>query len=561
MQANQPRHPAEGFIDDVLHNRIVVSSYVRKAVERHLADLQTAGERGFYFDREEALWVCSCFELFRHSEGDFAGQPFMLSPWQAFCTYVVFGWKQASDNMRRFRRVYVEVGRKNGKSTWLAAVALFMLLLDGEPSGQVYSAATKLDQSKIVWNAARKMVKASPELLKAIKIYRSSLAVPSTESTFIPLSSDSKGMDGLNISCAVVDELHAHPNADVWELIDTATGSRSQPLIWIITTAGFNQAGICFELRSFVIDILNGVVDNDQWFAFIACLDDGDKYADETCWEKANPNIRYIPTLLPDLREKASRASRSAGAMNNFLVKCLCRWTSQGKRWLKLEDWDKCKAAFTYEDMLGRPAFGGIDLAEKLDLTAGCLCFPPINEGEKWRYLWRFYLPADTVDRYKQAGDLRWEEWVKAGLLIATDGAITDQTVVRADVRKWQADFDLRQVAFDPWHMSRLAGELIDDGVLMIELAQRYAPLTEGTKEFEAQVVSNGLEHDGNQMARWMVDNACILSDNDGNCRPIRPQRNSNAKKVDGVVAAVMATSQAVRNPISIDSGIGCFSM
>ena len=555
-------HPAEQYVAGVLDGSIVVSKYVRLAVERYVNDLATAGERGLWFDRAEAEWVCSCFELFRHSIGPLAGQPFILSPWQAFCTWNVFGWKRTSDNTRRFRRVYVEVGRKNGKSTWLSAVALFMLLLDGEPAAQVYAAATKRDQAKIVWGEARKMVKASPDLLTAIKIYRDSITVPETESTFIPLSSDSKGLDGLNISAAIIDELHAHPNADVWELIDTGTASRSQPLVWIITTAGFNQGGICYELRSLCIDILLGVVDNDQWFSFIACIAEDDNYADEACWIKANPNLYIIPTILPDLREKASRASRSAGAMNNFLVKCLCRWTSQGKRWLKTEDWDKCKAEFTYDDMLGRPVFGGIDLAEKLDLTAACLCFPPINVGERWRYIWRFYLPSDTVDKYKQDGDLRWEQWVKMGLLTATDGARTDQEVVRADVKKWKADFDLRTVAFDPWNMTRLAGELIDDGIEMVETRQRYEHLTEGTKEFEAQVVSTALEQNGNQIMRWMIDNVCLLSDNEGNCRPIRPQRNSNAKKVDGVLAAVMAVSQAVRNPITVaEPGYGFFSM
>jgi phage terminase large subunit-like protein len=209
--------------------------------------------------------------------------------------------------------------------------------------------------------------------------------------------------------------------------------------------------------------------------------------------------------------------------------------------------------------MLGRPAFAGIDLAEKLDLTAACLCFPPINDGERWRYIWRFYLPEGTVDRYKQAGDLRWEQWVRMGLLTATDGDTTDQRAVHREVKQWSRDFDLRTVAFDPWNMTRLAGEMIDDGLEMVEVRQRYEHLTEGTKEFEAQIVSVSLEQDGNALMRWMIDNVCLLSDNEGNCRPVRPQRNSNSKKVDGVLAAVMAVSQAVRNPIQINSNVGFF--
>jgi phage terminase large subunit-like protein len=551
---------ADRYIEDVLSGQVLVGKYVRKAVERHVRDLSEAKGRGYYFDRAEAAWILNCFNLFRHTSGELAGEVFVLSPWQAFIVASVFGWKRIDDGTRRFRRVYTEVARRNGKSTLLAAIAIILLLLDGEPSAQVYSAATKRDQAKIVWREASKMVKASSELRQAIRVYRDSLAVPSTESTFIPLASDSKGLDGLNISGAVVDELHAHPTPDVWELIDTATGSRAQPLIWSITTAGFNQNGICYELRQFCIDVLNGIVENDQWFIAVYAIDQEDVYSDEACWVKANPNIPYIPSLLADLREKASRASRSANAMNNFLVKCLCRWTSQGKRWLKLEDWDKCKAPLIYNDLLHRPAFAAIDMAEKLDLTSACLCIPPLNDAEKWRYLWQFYLPQDTLDKHRENGDLRWEEWAKSGLLTVTEGATTDQRVVEAQILKWRDEFDLRQVAFDPHGMARLSSDLLDAGIEMVEITQRFETLNEATKEFEAQIVAGKLEHDGNVLMRWQVDNVCLLTSNDGFCRPIRPQRQSNDRKVDGVLAAVMALGQAIRNPIEQSAGFMFFA-
>lgn len=545
---------AEQYIDDVLNDRIVVSKYVRQAVERHVRDLEEVGASPYWFDRDTAEWVCDCFSLFRHSDGSFAGQEFVLSPWESFIVWCVFGWKQVEDNMRRFRRAYVEVARKNGKSTFLAAIAIILLLLDNEPSAQVYCAATKLDQAKIVWNDARKMVKASPELRKTIKIFRSSLAVPSTESFFVPLASDSKGLDGLNIHGAVVDELHAHPTREVWDLINSATGSRSQPLIFIITTAGFFD-GICTEVRQDCIDMLRGSVKKDEWFAFVACLDPTDEVYKESNWIKANPNLPYVPSLLKVLREQASLATRSAGARNNFLVKHLCRWVSQGTPWLNVEEWDKCKASFDYESLRGRPCYAGIDMAEKIDLTCACLCFPPLASDEKWKYLWKFYLPERVIAKHTENGNLYWKEMQSAGVLTATDGFVTDHAVVKAQIIQWRDDFDLRQCAFDMHGMSQLSSELIDAGIEMVEIGQSFADLNEGAKEFEAQIVAGTIEHDGNVLMRHNVEDVCIKDTIDGYIKPVKPKRNKTNKKIDGVIAAVMALSQALRNPIETSWG------
>lgn len=554
---------AEQYVEDVLAARIVTNAYVKKAVQRHVDDLADGPKRGLYFDRDEAVWVCNSFPvLFRHTEGELAGLPFELMPWQRWIVWCVFGWKHKKTGLRRFRRVYIEVARRNGKSTLLAAIALFMMLMDGEPSAQVYSAATKRDQAKIVWGTASRMVRANSELSKVVDTYRDHLACRDTESVFVPLGADSKTLDGLNIHCAVVDELHAHSSPDVWQLIDTATGSRQQPIIWIITTAGFNQNGICFDIRQSVIDILNKTTHSDAWFGFVAGLDNGDRFDDETVWEKANPNLPYISTLLDDLREKAQRASYSAAAMNNFLVKCMSRWTSQSTRWLKLEDWDKCKAVppFTYDEMKGRTVVVGLDLAEKLDLTAAVLCFPPQGDETVHRYLWKFFLPQDTVDRYI-AEDRRWQEWVDSGELTVTGGARTDYNEVRKAILQWQEDFDLRLCAFDPHMATQLQEQLQDAGIEMVEINQRTG-MSEGTREFEAQILTAGMIHNCGQrsLMRWQVDNVA-LDTHDGRCRPVRPQKNMNKRKIDGVVAAVMACEAAVRVPLNTDTSWAVFTL
>jgi phage terminase large subunit-like protein len=434
-----------------------------------------------------------------------------------------------------------------------------MLILDGEEGAQVFSAATKREQAEIVWKEARRMVGKSPDLRKAIKRHRNSLIFTANNSTFVPLSSDAQTLDGLNVSCAIIDEFHAHPNPDLWGVLDTATGSRVQPLIMITTTAGTNQFGVGFEIRSMMVDILNKNRIDDQWFGFIACIDQKDSYSDESCWIKANPNLPFIDTLLPDLKQQSTRASISVTQMNNFLVKRLNRWSQQEQWWLSIEDWDKCKAQFNYADMLGRPAFVGIDYAQVSDLSASCLCFPPITEGDKFRYLWKFYLPSDTIDKYTQNNDMRWREWVNSGELVSTIGTITDQSVMIEDVLQWSKDFDVRQVGFDPYNMRQFAAKAIEDGVEMVEIGQSMAFLNEPTKEFERQIVSKTLEHNGNSMMRWMIDNVSLDFDSRGNCMPHKPKKQAKGKKIDGVMAAVIACAVAVRNPIDINNSVGFF--
>jgi phage terminase large subunit-like protein len=552
-EAKITKHPAEQYIEDVLAGKSITNRWVRLAVERHVDDLKNADAKAIWFNRDAGIWACDCFpKLFRHFKGALAGQPFELMPWQAFIVYSLFGWMKTGTALRRFRRAYIEVARKNGKTTLLAGIAIIMFLLDGEAGARVYSAATKRDQAKEVWDCAQKMIRTSPALRGRVTICHNSLADPAFGSTFIPLSADANTLDGLDISAAVVDELHAHPTSAVWDVLDTATGAREQPLICAITTAGFSQVGVCFELHNMIIELLNRNVENDSWFGFLAGLDDDDAFSDESVWEKANPNIRFIPTLLADLREKSIRASRSASQMNNFLVKCMCRWTSQGKRWLQVEHWDKCKARepFDSEAMKARPAFGGIDYAEKLDLTAICLCFPPYGDDKKWRYLWRFYLPEDTVQQHTDNGDHRWQQWVASGELIATSGAVTDQQVVREDLMNWAEQFDLRQVGFDPWHMRTFASRLLEDSLEMVEVPPFPKDLAEATKEFEAQVVTQGLQHYSGSLMRWQIDNVTLKSDNRGNVTPQRNKRDANTKKIDGVMAAVTALSLAIRHPI-----------
>ncbi len=270
----------EQYIEDVLNNKIVTSSWVKKAVQRHLEDIEKSKEKKIWFNREAAQWACKIFPtLLRHTDGT----PFELYPWQQFIVAMIFGWMLEGTDVRRFRRVYIEMARKNGKTTLLAGIAIIMFLLDGEPDAKVFAAATKRDQAKLMYEAAKKMLLKSPDLQRIVTFYHSSMT-SKNGSTFIPLSAEANTLDGLSISCAVIDELHAHPTSALFDVLDTSTGARTQPLICMITTAGTNQQGICFELRTMVCEILNKNVQNESWFGFICGLDEEDPFTDETLW-------------------------------------------------------------------------------------------------------------------------------------------------------------------------------------------------------------------------------------------------------------------------------------
>lgn len=538
-------HPAEQYVAGVLDGSIVVGLHVRRAVKRHVRDLKDGHKRGLYFDRAEAEFAITCFTFFRHSKGKWAGQPFKLSPWQQFIIWALFGWKRR-DGTRRFRRAYIEIARKNGKSTFLAGILLILFALDSEPGSEVYSAATRKEQARIVFNEAKRMVKASPDLRQFVKSYRNNLDVPEINSKFEPLSSDANSLDGLNVHGAGVNELHAHRTREVWDVLDTATGARLQPLIAAITTAGFNQDGICYELRGYGIDVLDPTIDvhDDAFFFFIACIDDDDDWQDERCWIKANPNLG-VSTFLEDLREKARRANRNSAALNNFLCKHLNRWTQQAERWISVERWDACKARddIDIEKLSGRDCFGGIDVSEKADLNAFCLLFPPLAD-EPAILLFRYWLPEETVELRSSEGDWKYAAWVKAGLLEDTPGAVSDYDIIFEDIKDLAAKFHIRQIAYDPWNALHLAGKLTNAGIEMVEVPQNFRHLSEASKDFEARILGQKLLHAGDPLTRWMVDNVAILRDNNGNIRPVKPK--DRRKKIDGVVAAVLANSRYV---------------
>lgn len=553
------RHPAEQYARRVVDGEIVAGQLVRRACERHLHDLAHGDERGLRFDAAAAEHVLRFYRFLRHSKGEWAGRPFELEAWQQFALWVQFGWRRA-DGLRRFRTAYKSVARKNGKSTLASGVALYMLIADGEPGAEVYAAATKKDQARIVFEEAKRMALASPEIKSRVVILKDNIHVPGTQSKFEPLSNQAETLDGLNVSCASIDELHAHPTRELWDVLETATGARRQPLLDTSTTAGFNQMGICFELRSYGQTLLadfdkaDGVHD-DTFFYLDYTLDEGDDWRDPETWPKANPNLS-VSVKADDLGRKVEKATQLATAQNNLLVKHMNVWTRQDVLWLPMDRWDGCRREIDRTSLARKKCYGGLDLSKTRDTTSLVLVFPV---GDDLLVLPFFWIPRGRAQERERSDRVPYSLWESQGLIEFTDGDVIDGRVIRRRVRELAAEFQLAELAYDPWNATDTAIELKEnDGIECVECRQGFASLSGPSKELENRLLAGTLAHDGHALLRWHASNVAVKDDGSGNIKPIKPN-HQDPKKIDGIVALVMAIGRAMVHPN--DSGPSVFTL
>lgn len=540
------------YVKRVLNGTIPACEYVKLAASRHLADLKDGSARGLRFDWGAAQHICDFFGLLTHSKGEWAGQPFVLEPWQIFILAMIFGWKRA-DGMRRFRTAYNEVPRKNGKSTLAAGIGLYGLTADDEPGAEIYAAATKRDQAKITHGEATRMVKASASLRRHITTSRNNLCVETTDSKFEPLGADVDGMDGLNVHIALIDEVHAHKNRRQWDALETATGSRRQPLLFGITTAGFETTSICVELRDYAIKILRGDVEDDTFFAIIYTIDEGDAWEDPTVWPKANPNYG-ISVKVDDFERLARKAMESPAAQNNFRRKRLNEWTEQVTRWLPMDRWAACGdgvsdpvawRADTLAMLEGAQCTGGLDLGSTSDLTALVLLFEDEDEGSillPW-----FWVPEFGVQRKDVKYREQYRAWIRDGFVSQTDGDVADYDQVRADINDIGNRYGIETLAVDRlFQGAHLCTQLGGDGFDMVPFGQGYFSMGAPTKEFEERVIGGRIRHGNNPVLRWMASNVAVKFNPAGTMKPVKPSGHSGALKIDGIVAAIMALARAM---------------
>lgn len=545
MAGRRRSFPVDDYAEAVLAGKIVAGPHVRKAAERHLGDLDRCRERGLSFDRDLAAHALDFFGFLHHSKGEWAGERFQLAPWQAFIVGSLFGWRRA-DRLRRFRTGYVEVGRKNGKSTMAAGVGTYLFIGDGEPGAEVYTASTKRDQSRIVHGEAIRMVRASPELAPHVSVFKDNLSILGTASKYEPLGADADTLDGLNVHGAIVDEIHAHRRRDLWDVLETATKARRQPMMLGITTAGFDRTSICRELHEYSQRVVDGALEDDSWFAYVASLDEADDWQDESAWAKPNPNLG-VSVKLDQLQESARKARESLAYRNTFLRLHLNQWTEQHTAWIPPEVWDANAEPVEADSLAARECWAGLDLSTTTDLSALVLVFP-LDDGTH-KLLPFFWVPEETLAERARRDRVPYQAWVREGLIEATEGNVVDYDVIRARILELAERYDIREIAIDRWNAAQLTTQLMGDGHTVVPFGQGYRDLSPASKEFEKLVLGRRLDHGGNPVLRWMAANVAVKQDAAGN---IKPDKGQSTDRIDGIVAAIMAVGRAA---IHMESG------
>lgn len=548
---------AEWYIDQVLNNQITVGKYVRLAVERHVNDLSRAeahtDDFPYRFNPEKAKRKIRFTQELRHTKGEWAArrQKLLLQPWQQFIDWVVYGWEHRDTGLRRFDLVYEEEARKNGKTTRAAADANYAFMVDGEAGAEVYFIATKKDQAKIGWAEAERQIVKHPFLKTKCKTYKmnSTVVLPGTASFMRPLGKDSDTEDGLNPHFVVVDEYHAHPTNELINVMKSGMGARTQPMIYIITTAGFDKNKPCYqEERSLVVDILERNIDPvpENIFGIIFSLDEGDDWTDENVWIKANPNIG-VSLGWDYLRKQVAEALLSPAKQNNVKTKHFNMWTQAVTRWIGAEAWAACDGKVFEDALAGRPCYGALDLSTNIDITAWVLCFPPLEGENEYKFVFRFFIPEENILEKQRKDKVPYIHWRDKGLIIATDGNVIDYDYIEAQIKEDGEKFDLREIAYDPWNSTEIVNHL-SDIFEMVPFRQGFGSMSAPSKDFEKKVLGKEIAHSSNPVMTWMVSCTEVKQDPAGNIKPVKPDRHKTGKRIDGVVASIMALDRAVHN-------------
>ena len=533
--ANTKLHPAEQYAQQVRNKEILTCELVQLAVQRYYRDLDNAFDKGWYFDRKAAVRAITFIERLKHTKGEWAGQRFRLEPWQQFIIWNVFGWKNA-DGTRRFRYAYIEIARKNGKTALSAGIGLYMLFADGEARPEVYSAATVKDQAKICFSDAVEIVKAT-DLKNYLTPYRNSIVYELKGGMMKPLSSDYGTHDGLNPSCGIIDEFHAHKDSGMFDVIKSAFGARRQPLMFIITTAGFNKNGACYAYRDNVVKVLRGVNSDDTLFGIIYTLDDQSEWDNPKMWIKSNPNLGV--SLSADyLADQVTDAKNRPEAVRNVMTKNVNLWVDAEKTWILDEAWMRCCGEMSVDDLAGCECWGGLDLSNISDITAYVLLF---HERDRFQLLPFFWIPKEKMLEKIRKENINYDLWVCAGYVKVTEGNVIDYDFVKADILSIVSRYDLKSSAYDRWNSSQTIIDLQNEGMECNPFGQGYGSMSAPSKEFEKLVLSGRIEHFGNPVLRWMLASTVIKTDPAGN---IKPDKEKSVQKIDGIVASIMALGE-----------------
>ena len=503
---------------------------------------------GCWFDHKAADFACDFFPRYlRHTEGEWAGQPFHLSPDQRQEVRTIFGWKRP-DGTRLIRTFYKEVPRKNGKTEFAAGLAILLLVGDGEFGGQGYAVAVDKDQAAIVFRKAATMVLLAPKELKdQIEVLKTSVYCPALQAGFRPLSSDPRTKHGFSPSFAIYDETHEWRDGEVADVVHKGTAARRQPLEIFITTAGVKGRGFGWELHDRAVKVLAGTIVDPSFYAVIYAAGEDDDWTDEATWAKANPNLGVSPKI-EFLRAECAKAKESPRPEGEFKRYHLNIWTETVARWLNLDHWRACAGPIGWKDLpahlKGRECFAGVDLSVKIDITALVLVFPPEDrEAGIWHIVPRFFLPRKRLDLRVKRDRVPYDTWAKDGAITLTEGDVVDYAWVEHQLGEDGKQFTIRECAFDKWNATQFATRMMDEGLTMVDFGQGYRSMSEPTKELEALHIAHRIAHGGHPVLDWMAQNITVETDPAGN---LKPSKATSGERIDGLVAAIMALGRAI---------------
>lgn len=535
---------AEQYISDVHRGRIVVGKWIKLAIERHQTDLKKAKKKDYpyCFSPEHAEHVINVISILKLAKGKERGKPFDIMPWQAAILWMAYGWRRKDTGLRRFRKIYIKVARGNAKTEFLSAVGTYGFLFEGEQDAEVYWVATKKDQAKIGWGRQKVMTEQllldEPELKNVVTVAAHKIFTKVGLGWVYYLGQDSNTEDGGSPYYALVDEFHAHADDSMLNVIESGMGKRDDPMTWIITTAGYLPNGPNASFLRACKNVLEGIIESNELLAFIYEIDADDDWKDEDCWGKANPSLGVSVKLHSLRSEREKVATQGMSKEIDFQVKNLNVEYNSQNGWIPGEIWDQNVAEINHEDLKGRLCFGGLDLASVSDTNSSCLFFPQRHEGERHIFLWRFWLPADTID--KRSEQVNYPQWVRDGWLTKTTAwdNVADYGQIKLDLVQDQGNYDLNSVNYDRWNKMAIVPDLIDEGLNMVEFGQGYGSMSTPSKTFERMMLSGECNHGNNPVARWMNSNVFIDRNPAGD---IKPNKKASADKIDGIVAAIMA--------------------
>ena len=499
-----------------------------------------------HYEKKKADRAVAFIENLKHTKGKWDGKPCWLLPWQEQIIRDIFGIVDANGH-RQFRTAYIEIGKKNGKSELAAAVALYLLYADNEPSAEVYGAAADRQQASIVFDVAKRMVEKAPALYKRSKIAAATKRIVnySNAGFYQVLSAEVGTKHGLNVSGLVLDEVHAQPNRKLYDVLTKGSGdAREQPLYFLITTAGTDKESICYELHTKALDILDGRRVDHSFYPVVYGLADDEDWTDETNWYKANPSLGQT-IQIERVRDAFKEAVDNPAEENVFKQLRLNMWVSSLTRFIPEQINDLGNEPVDMAALEGRDCYGGLDLSSTGDITAFVLMFPPRDETEKYVMLPFFWIPEDTIPIRVRRASVPYDVWHQQGYINATEGNVIHYDYIEKFIEDLGTKYHILEIAFDRWGAVQMTQDLEGMGFTVVPFGQGYKDMSPPTKEFYKLLMEGRIIHGGNPVMKWMSGNVVVDTDPAGN---IKCTKAKSPEKIDGIVAAIMALDRCIRH-------------